>query len=428
MKHDSVLNDVINYNNGHFARFHMPGHKGRRVGGIFDDIYGYDVTELEQTGNLYTPEGGAESSLRFAAELYGTRATVYSAGGATLCIQAALAAAMLRSGGKKVMCGRNCHLSALNAMALLGLDPVWFYPEDEIPDIPEDCCAVFVTSPDYYGKMIGLDALAQRSADKNIPLICDNAHGAHLKFFRNGSLHPLSHGAELVIDSLHKTVPALTGAALLHSKSMFSAKELLYAMKLFGSTSPSYLVSSSIDVCLNYMSEHGEKDSERLYRQVELCRETLDVYGYSFPYYPLCDPFRLCIRDENAAELNEIFIADGVIPEFCDGENIVFIPSVMSTEEDFLRLEAAAARFVPSLSEIKPEVRLPLPEKAMTVREGLLSFSVKVPIAEAIGRISAEAKAPYPPGVPAVMPGEVIRKQVADYLASHGITEIRIIK
>ncbi len=149
--------------------------------------------------------------------------------------------------------GRNCHVAAVHAAALLGLTPLWLWPD--VPsgvgcfgrisskalqaalDANEKVSAVYITSPDYFGVLQDIEALAAVCRGKNVPLLVDNAHGAHLVFFKD--LHPLAQGADACCDSLHKTLPALTGTALLHLREKALKESARTMMAVFGSTSPS---------------------------------------------------------------------------------------------------------------------------------------------------------------------------------------------
>ena len=240
------------------ARFHMPGHKGILPPPLCE-APAYDFTELPLTGSLFEGIGPMAETERAFSAFYNSGASLLSAGGSTLCIQAMLA--LGASPGGKIAAGRNCHAAAVNAMALLGLEPVWLYPDEpsgtalpgrvspalvgralrENPDLQ----AVYLTSPDYFGVLCDVEAIAEICHRRRVPLLVDNAHGAHLAFF---GLHPMALGADLCCDSLHKTLPALTGAALLHLRDGARAEEARARMALFGSTSPSYLILLSVDL------------------------------------------------------------------------------------------------------------------------------------------------------------------------------------
>ncbi len=236
-----------------WSRLHMPGHKGAPIE-PFGPLAAYDLTEVEGTDSLFEDDGPLKELEEIFTQLYGTRSSVISAGGSTLCIQAMLRL-VAREGGK-VIAGRNIHAAAVNAMALLGLEPVWVYPQRyteerligriapadvaAVLQRESDICAVYITSPDYFGVMSDIEGIAEVAHAHGVPLLVDNAHGAHLRFLRGEDgrpLHPMQLGADLCCDSLHKTLPALTGAALLHCNREEYVPQLKGAMTVFGSTS-----------------------------------------------------------------------------------------------------------------------------------------------------------------------------------------------
>ena len=251
-----------------YARLHMPGHKGASIS-PFGELMAYDVTEVEGTDSLFEDDGPLKELEEIFTRLYDTKGTVMSAGGSTLCIQAMLRMVAKKKG--RILAGRNIHAAAVNAMALLGLEPVWVYPnrkqeERLIGEISPDAirsvlekekqegtldslCAVYVTSPDYFGVMSDIRSIAQIAHEYGLPLLVDNAHGAHLHFLKE-EYHPMQLGADLCCDSLHKTMPALTGAALLHTSDAKYCPQMKGAMTVFGSTSPNYLIMLSIDLSL----------------------------------------------------------------------------------------------------------------------------------------------------------------------------------
>ena len=214
------------------ARFYMPGHKGR-MPEPFSQAALYDVTEISGADSLYECTGAIRALEEELAEAYRVGDTLLSAGGSTLCIQTMLYLA--RNRGRTVICGRIIHRSAVAAMGLLGLDPCWLpgriasrregIPGLALPPTPEDVEAaidahpdagsVYITSPDYFGQLANIADIAEVCHRRKKVLLVDNAHGAHLRCFR-AALHPMSLGADFCCDSLHKNLPALTGAAVLH--------------------------------------------------------------------------------------------------------------------------------------------------------------------------------------------------------------------
>ena len=409
------------------VRMHMPGHKGRPD--FMPPEISLDLTELKETGSA-TEYGDDVFSAAFteASKLYGTSATVYSAAGSTLALQAAI---KLAAGMKPVFaCFRSIHRSAVNAMALLGIDPVWIYSPDEIPHD----AAVIVTSPDYYGRMADIASLSALTHERNGILIVDGAHGAHLWFYGGGYLHPLKKGADFVAESLHKTLPALTGSALLHAaKKDVTADDCLSAMRLFCSTSPSYLINLSSEACLYRMSRSGDALLSGLLRRTEDFISGAEPLGYHFLRGCDTDPFRITIRTKDGRRLGKELSERGVVCEFSDSGSVVLIPSVSSTEEDFRRLTDACLDLTelsspPQSEDLSGICDIPAPEKAMTLREAVLSPHETVRTAESAGRICCEAATPYPPGVPVVMPGEIISTEAAEILSRSGIDSVRVTK
>lgn len=421
-----IIDDVNIYKNKETARFHMPGHKGRPLGAFFDCALPYDVTELPETDDLYRPskEGGIERSEKRAAEIFGADITIYSAGGATLALQAAIAAVRRKRSGV-YLCSRDVHMSIVNALALCDIQPLWFYGVEDAKKAAEACeniAAVILTYENYYG-VLG-DIVAYRQIIPNAVFIIDNAHGSQLAFCDGGKAHPLRLGGDLVIDSPHKTLPAMTGCALLHSKGGYSAGELKDAMSIFGSTSPSYLLLQSLDKCISYCDEHRDAFA-LLCDRVKNARQRLRLLGYGVMDTEggqSYDPTRLCVYVKNADEIFNRLRGDRVIPEFCDGTSIVFIPSIMNAAEDFERLIESASKLKPIPTEIEP-VHIYTPTHEYTLHNALMSDSRILPIDQCENRIAARITAPYPPGIPLIMPGEVITAEAMQIMKKHNIKE-----
>lgn len=412
------------------VRMHMPGHKGR-----LDPL---DITEIAGADSLYEADGIIERSENRMAACYGADATAYSAGGSTLCIQAMLALA--RERGTRVLCTRNLHTSAVNAMMLLGMQPVFLPVFQEDPRLPGfvapetlraalrgDEAAVYLTTPDYFGRQMDVAALARVCRERDVPLLVDNAHGAHLRFL-TPDRHPMTSGASACADSPHKTLPALTGAALLHLRLPFGERRKA-AMALFGSTSPSYLILRSLDQLLEPM-ENGELRSS-LSRLNERCAELKTVLSAHGLPSVSADPTRL-VLDANAAGYTGTALANAfrearIEPEYADRAFVVLLPSVCTPDEDWNRLHAFAEKFRPSAPIHWTPPTFELPESAMTLREAAFLPSESVAVEAAVGRIAARSVSPCPPGVPVVLPGERLSDDLCRYLRATGHTEIRVL-
>jgi len=427
--------------------FHMPGHKGRI------NLLGseHDLTELDGTDNLYSPvsDGALEVSLKKLRKIYGTKATVVTSGGATLAINAAIHSVLRKRCCRKVLSERNIHRSVVYSFSHCDADPVWIPLSDGIRPTTNDiisairsnpdCVAVVLTSPDYYGRMHDINAIAAEAQKYGMTIIVDGAHGAHLDFWQDGAMSSVGTPGVVTAQSLHKTLPALTGSAVLHSSADITEEELLFSVQAFGSTSPSYLISLSAFSAVDYMLGEGAEKLSLLFSLIQKTKEKLSLYGVGF-YDGLSDPFRLVFTFSDgvtAGLLSEHLISDGIYPEFYDRDNLVLIPSVMNNEDDFSLLWKSAGSFFSCHSAITPDretgPNIDLPEgiglsPALSVHSAMMSPWEWVDTASCAGRISAEPVSLYPPGTAILMPGELIRAEFLPYLTSIGISHIKVVK
>lgn len=423
------------------ASFHTPGHKSNPAA-LPQKLLSLDYTELPDTDSLFEAEGPILQAEQLTAALFGTKRTLFSAGGCTLCIQAMLRLAAPCGGS--VLCSRVVHRSAVNTMALLGLTPVWSMPEDLCAAVEQhpDVKAVYLTSPSYYGELADIPALAAACKKHNIPLLVDNAHGAHL-FFTDPVLHPIALGASMTACSAHKTLNVLTGGAWLNLADARFADGAKNAMSLFGSTSPSYPIMASLDLCRAWLEEHGRAAFAQLQARVRNLKAVLRsmglrVLGMGPDDAPLWwDPTRITVDTASigltGTEAAERLRQAGCEPEYADSQCVVCIATPFNTEEDFARLETGfrellrhAGAPLPAGSTIAQLP--PLPPVRASLREAVLAPAESVPLASGAGRVAAEPACPCPPGVPVVMPGEEITTEAVEFLRSYGFSSIKVLK
>ncbi len=439
----SLIDFFAQYTESGSARFHMPGHKGD-FPPLASLPLSYDITEIQGADVLFQANGILRRLEERIARFYGVSDSLLSAGGATLCIQAMLAAAFRP--GDTVLAVRNAHTAFLNACALLDLRPIWVYPApidaagvsgaatpDQIADAlhahPE-AKGVYLTSPDYFGHCTDIKAISDICHDMDLPLLVDNAHGAALVLADN-ALHPMALGADLCCDSAHKTLPALTGSAFLHLSARYDRDTLKEKMALFGSTSPSYLILGSVERCLDWLEAEGQPayrdTAARIAALKQLCRE------HDIPCVDgRCDPYRLTVGcgqlgySDKAAGAH--FRAHQIEPEYIGGGYAVLLATPCNTDRDWAQLEAALLALTRQAAPATEAISLPPAEQCLTPREALFSPSETVSVENAIGRIAAQTVISCPPGVPVVIPGEKITRIAENILKNSGIFALKVVK
>lgn len=434
------IDSINKYSEKDPVRFHMPGHKGIVN---FNLTAGNDVTELFFTDNLYHPDGetGFVHDLeRRVSECFfknGDTDCVISCGGATLLIQASILHILREynkknrgSGQRYMLCDRNSHMSLINALALCSIEPVWFFDVGEINAVLASLrdtaiIGVFITSPDYYSQIHDIKKAAESAHAHSLPLIADNSHGSHLAFHENGSLHPMKCGADYSVDSLHKTLPVLTGGAVMHFRKSKDKENIRAAMRVFASTSPSFLILQSVESAISFLHENGSESHANLLSEINKFKKAVKDYGI-INDSERSDPFRIVLNlglyNKRGEDLYFFLAEKDIICEFYDKKNVIIIPSVNNREEDFIRLLTALKYYFANIKKNNHSHKnsnhpLRLPERALSLRECVLSPCVKIKAASAANRIAAELVAPYPPGVPVIICGERIDNESANELA-----------
>lgn len=424
------------------SRFHMPGHKGH----TFLGCEAYDITEVAGADALYEADGIIAESERSATELFGTGGTFFSTEGSSQCIRAMLYLAIncRKSAGRPyVIAGRNAHKAFLYAAALLDFDVVWLWPEEmhslcschispeqlekELRTHENPPAAVYLTSPDYLGGQLAIGALSEVCHRYHTVLAVDNAHGAYLHFLEK-SEHPIDCGADICCDSAHKTLPALTGGAYLQigkNAPKFFLQNAKQALALFGSTSPSYLILASLDLCNAYLADDYRKKLAAVIEQIEQVRRTLRVAGWEVEK---TDPLKLTVRapkGRTGQELAEQLRHNGVECEYADAEYIVLMATPENSQEDYERLIQA---FGVNERERAESVTL-CPARCIqkcSVREAFFAQHEQVLVQEAVGRICGAPTVGCPPAIPIVVSGELIDENAVELLMHYKIEKITV--
>ncbi len=407
-------------------RLHIPGHKGKPLSAPeFSAIAPLDLTELLGTGNLYEAGEPFDAAQTLWAERFGFEYCQFLTGGSTQGLHTALA--LFCRPGEKILMDRGCHRAVYNALALLDLDPVflprpWLAgegiagPSDpgevaEALDRDQKIKTVCITSPTYYGVLSNIGAISRIVHAHGGKLLVDGAHGAHLPFL---GLAPF-WGADAVVVSAHKTLPALGQAALLFVSGM-DPDRVRRAASIFGTSSPSYPILASMDLARGFLEGEG---GEEYRRAACLCQELRRKFPCLSGSLSL-DPCRLTVKAKDGPALARALEEEGIFPEMSDASHVVFILTCADSGEDFARLAAALERNRALLGSGAPVPPPPLPERKLTPRQAVFAPSESCPLSGCEGRVSACQIAPYPPGVPVVAPGEVIGKKELAYLRGIG--------
>ena len=421
----------------------MPGHKG------IGEIERFDLTEIDGADSLYSASGIIKESEENAGQLFGAN-TFYSTEGSSHSIRAMIYLTSLyaKERGKKplILAGRNAHKTFVGATALLDVSVEWLVPENSsylscpvtARDIDEYFrkaknlpTAVYLTSPDYLGNLSDVGEIAKVCHRHDVLLIVDNAHGAYLKFLPE-SLHPIELGADMCSDSAHKTLPVLTGGAYLHISR--SAPSLLVenaknALALFGSTSPSYLMLSSLDAANRYISDGYAEKLSRFIKRLDEVKNELCSHGYTLFGD---EPMKLTINAKSygylGRELAKYLLELDLVPEFYDPDFVVLMLTPEITDLELDRLKNALISLPKRDNILEQPPKIHLPSRAMSPREAITSASESVLIECALGRTLAAITVGCPPAVPIVISGEVIDEEAIKCFDYYEITECSVVK
>ncbi len=421
-----ICNFLEKYTGENRLRLHMPGHNGEVP---------HDITEIFGADELYSSDvsgGIIGTSEELAAGLFGAKKTCYSCGGSTLAIQTALALLKAR-GCRRIAASRYSHRSLVSAAALLRLDIKWIYPNEYLSanvtynsETLSGVDAVFITNIDYYGG-------TWKFVKPSIPVLIDNAHGSYLKFvdkrkFGTEYAHPLELGYPMMVaESAHKTLPVLTGGAYLHFADGMDGTRAKEMMAMFGSSSPSYLILESLDRFNGLISDNNQLVNNACEAVFEL-KERLSRSGIPLKK---SDPLRVTINARECGlsgfEYARGLRANGVECEMADENYVVMMFSVLSTIEDCERAEMAS--LLVTMGAPKPLVTYPVikTKAELPVYEAMFKPQKTVAIENSAGEICAGLNCPCPPGVPLVMPGELIDNAVIDALRIYGVKTVPVI-
>jgi arginine decarboxylase len=483
-----LLDAIISNAKRPHSAFYTPGHKqGKGISPKLLEYFGKavftaDLTELTELDCLFAPDGVIQQAQQLAAEAFGASQTWFLVNGSTCGIEAAILTTC--NDGDKIILPRNVHSSVISGLILSGAIPIFINPEydanleiahsitveslEKALEKHPDAKAVMMVYPTYYGVCGDIKAIALLTHEYNIPLLVDEAHGAHFAFHPELPISALNAGADLTVQSIHKTLGAMTQASMLHVQGeRININRVNKALQLTQSTSPSYILLASLDAARQQIALHGKELLTQTLQLASEARKYIDKipglsilsFPTSSPSSPSLDKTRLTVNvselEITGFEAEEILDEKfNVTPEFASLKTVTFIISLGNTAEDIEQLIKAFKTLAKEYRKPLPTVekgfdckKLPIwnhweaeplklvsqPESGnqaqaesgnqnnlttcnLSPRQAFFAATQTVPIKQAINRISAETVCPYPPGIPLLIPGEIITSAVVEHL------------
>lgn len=432
---------LTTYADSDYLPMHMPGHK-RRMGDLGNPFF-IDITEIDGFDDLHHAEGVLREAEQRAARLYGSEETHFLINGSTGGILAAIAGCVPHGG--TLLMARNCHKSVYHAALLGALHTHYIYPqpadrmgingpifaedvEKELEQNPE-VQAVFLTSPTYDGVVSDVRAIAEVVHRKHLPLIVDEAHGAHFPFSSYFPEDSIKSGADVVIHSVHKTLPSLTQTALIHlNGNLADRQKIRYFLSVYQTSSPSYVLMAGIDQCMEWTAVHQE-EFDAFEKRLEGFRDRIrNLKAIKLLEVPGMDRSKILLsaagRGVSGQELSDLLRKEHHIEmEMACSTYACAITTVADRVEELLRF-AEALKELDRMLEARPEQKLEEREKDTVIRTEQIftieeAFQKETRVCEAEkaeGAVSGGFVMPYPPGIPLLVPGERINRQVLERL------------
>lgn len=427
--------------------FHMPGHKGADIyrengfGGFLDKIMDCDITEIPGADNLFQTEGIIRETMARYEELYNAKTSYLLINGSSAGLIAAIMTAVPK-GGRLIM-ARNCHKSIFNGLALSEAEPVYAYPEvisdygisgEITPEEIQRCyaenpsaSAVILPSPNYYGICSDIKAIAKVVHDHGGVLIVDQAHGAHLNFFDKyvGSQAKAAEalGADIVINSVHKTLASFTQSAIVNlctdkvDHYLFEDK-----LQIIESTSPSYLLMASLDINASLLRAKGKKLITAWEENLQyFYEEATKIKGLRVMTHPMLDYTKINLDMRqlgiDGLALEERLMKEDIFVELVTGDIVMCMTGIGNKRCDFDKL----LQTLQKISHCNDTAQTVQNNRQILTMKRLEQKSIplmkeRVPLEEVAGRICAFSIIPYPPGIPIICPGEVIDEEILAYV------------
>lgn len=450
----SIIKALRKIENEKLTSFHVPGHKNGRLLKALpfaSNIGCFDTTEIPGTDNLHAPEAAIQKLEEAISRYYQTQESHLLVNGTTSGIISMIYAVF--KPGDKVIISRDAHKSVFTAMILARLRPIYIMPEvdedlglslglteeavKQVFEAHDDVAGLIVTYPNYHGICTDLKAIAEIVHSQEAVLLVDGAHGAHLNLSSDLPSTAIASGADVVVHSTHKSLPAFTQSSLLHIISnRISVARVRMALSMFQSSSPSYLLMASLENAIDVARDDGIALMKVLLAQVEDFKDRLSsntcfelLTSEMLPKKMTLDMTKLTLLLKGSAisggvlerRLREEY---GIQCEYGTDSMVLFITSIATLEHDFESLYGALYEISQEIGPASANRRKPSQyqfkkfslECGIMPSEAVHQDLIKVDLEQAIGECAGEFIVPYPPGVPIVVPGERISKQVVNYI------------
>lgn len=461
-----LFDTLLGHAKNKVVSFHTPGHKNGR--GIDKrlrsftgrNMYFMDVTVFPEVDSLHDPVGPIKKAQQLMAQAYGVEQSFFLVNGSSVGNMIMLMAAC--QPGDSVIVSRNAHKSTMSGIILSGVWPIWIQPKvdqnldvlfDSSPDQIEEALkkypeakAVFVTSPTYNGVTTDLVKIAEICHSRGKVLLVDEAHGPHLKFNKQLPISAVEAGADMCVQSTHKILSALSQGSVIHFQSdLVDVTRLKRVVSLLQTTSPNYVILSSLDLARHQAVAHGERMLDRVMSWAEQGRRRINQLKHFSCFtrkdiaargYDL-DVTKLTINVTRSGfsgyEIDDILSKKHKIQvDAADLFNLIAIMGIGSDKSDVDRLIMALKEIDENYQGAAQNWILQIPslstEMVMVPRDVFLLYRTKrVPLSRAAGHIAAQTLTPYPPGIPVLIPGERITQEIVDYLQDLASKDIRVV-
>ncbi|MCU9615312.1 aminotransferase class I/II-fold pyridoxal phosphate-dependent enzyme [Caldibacillus lycopersici] len=443
-----LVQALINHNKNQPVSFHVPGHKNgmllsqdQEITPFFQAIMQIDQTELSRLDDLHAPEGAIEEAQQLLSDLYNTNSSFFLVNGSTVG-NIAMILATFRE-GDEVLVQRNSHQSIMNGLELANVQPIFLAPnidktrqisgEVEVSFVKEalekypNIKGIILTNPNYYGINYSIKEIINLAHSRSIPVLVDEAHGAHFVIGEPFPKSALEYGADIVVHSAHKTLPAMTMGSYLHfNSSLISLQKVKDYLRMLQSSSPSYPIMASLDYARGYVASYTKEDLKFLVGQIRSFMEELDklkditvIKGHE--YY--IDPLKITIQSTmgfSGYALQRALEEQSIFAELADLRNVLLIFPLLKSgveypiKDTIIRIKKAIKSLQDSKLHWNSDMDI-LQYEGIRLSHSKANYQKLnqtekevVPFEQSVGQISFENIIPYPPGIPVILKGEII--------------------